>query len=81
MLKIRYCEAFVSAYKPDHQVIFYNAGLQPRGYIPCWKFNNQTKRLEDYILFNWYGGEIDKNIKLIEEGKKLLDYLKIKIYN
>ena len=34
LLKVRYCEAFISAYDVEHQSIFYNAGLNPRGYIP-----------------------------------------------
>ena len=79
ILNVRYCEAFVSAYKPEHQKVFYRAGLKPRGYVPCWKYNDHTKKLEDYILFNCYEGKISKNIKLIEEGKTLLNYLNIEI--
>ncbi|MFX1327506.1 MAG: hypothetical protein ACFE91_05105 [Promethearchaeota archaeon] len=74
--KIRYCEAFISAYKPTHQKIFYNLGLSPRGYVPSWKYNEKTGRFEDCILFNWYEGEIN-NIELLDEGKRLLDILGI----
>ncbi|MFX1399564.1 MAG: hypothetical protein ACFFAS_21265, partial [Promethearchaeota archaeon] len=69
--------AFISAYKLDHQAIFYNAGLIPRGYVPSWKFNQGKNNLEDYILFNWFKGPISKDIKLIDEAKKLLTYLKL----
>ena len=75
LLKVRYCEAFVSAYDASHQTIFQNAGLSPRGYIPSWKFNQKKNRLEDFILFNSFEGKISKNIQLIDEGKKLLNYL------
>ncbi|MFX1393974.1 MAG: hypothetical protein ACFFAH_10405 [Promethearchaeota archaeon] len=77
LLKIRYYEAFISAYKSDHQAMFYNAGLIPRGYVPSWNFNKEKNKLEDYILFNWFEGSISKDIKLIDEAKKLLTYLKL----
>jgi len=74
-LEVRYCEVFVSAYKPEHQKLFYEAGLSPRGYIPSWEFNNQKNVFEDNILFNWFEGDIDDGIQLIEEGKGLLSVL------
>ncbi len=73
--KIRYCEVFVSAYKPKEQKVFYDIGMIPRGYIPSWEYNKINKRFEDNILFNFYEGEISRDIKLIEEGKNLLKYL------
>ncbi len=78
-LGIRYCEAFVSAYKPTHQKIFYDAGLHTRGYIPSWKFDQQDEVFKDYILFNWFEGEISKDIQLIDEGKKLFDILNLSL--
>jgi len=74
-LEVRYCEVFVSAYKPEHQKLFYEAGLSPRGYIPSWEFNNQKNVFEDNILFNWFDGDISEDIQLIEEGKGLLGIL------
>jgi len=81
ILKIRYLEAFVSAYEPNHQTIFYNAGLKPRGYVPRWKYNSTTKKLDDCVLFNSFEGKIDRYMQLIEEGKRLLDCINLKIYN
>jgi len=71
-LGIRYCEVFVSAYEPEHQQIFYEAGLAPRGYIPSWNFNHYTETFEDHILFNFFDGPIDEEIQLINEGNDLL---------
>lgn len=73
---IRYCEAFISAYKPTHQKIFTEFGLHPRGYVPSWKYNKKTGKFEDCILYNWYKGEIN-NIQLLQEGKDLLKILGI----
>jgi hypothetical protein len=69
---IRYLEVFTSAYEVNHQKIFHDIGLKPCGYIPSWKYNKETGYFDDYILFNYNIGEIDKNIMLQEEGKKLL---------
>jgi len=71
-LNIRYCEIFVSAYNPYHQKILLDAGLSPRGYIPSWKYNHNKDYFEDFILFNYYEGEIDENIQLIPEGEELI---------
>ena len=76
-LGIRYCEAFISAYEPEHQQIFYEAGLVPRGYIPSWNFNPETETFEDYILFNSFAGTIDKEIQVIDEGEELLNALEL----
>jgi len=69
---VRYLETYVSAYNPFYQKLFENAGLKPNGYIPSWRLNKKENLFEDAILFNWNKGEIDKNIKLLDEGKELL---------
>ncbi|MFX1501458.1 MAG: DUF998 domain-containing protein, partial [Promethearchaeota archaeon] len=76
-LGIRYCEAFISAYEPTHQKIFYDLGLTPRGYVPSWKYNTERGVFEDNILFNWFDGTINKEIRLIDEGKELLNILSL----
>ncbi|MFW9819655.1 MAG: DUF998 domain-containing protein [Candidatus Thorarchaeota archaeon] len=74
-LRIRYCEVFLSAYKPEHQKIFFFFNLEPRGYLPSWRYNKESGVFEDYILFNYFEGEISPDIQLIEEGKRLLEVL------
>lgn len=76
-LGIRYCETFISAYKPEQQKIFHDAGLSPRGYIPSWNYNLDTETFEDHILFNRFDGIIDKNIQVIDKGKDLLAVLEL----
>lgn len=80
-LGIRYCEAFISAYQPTHQKIFYDAGLYPRGYVPSWIYNKNKAKFEDYILFNHYDGNISSEIQLISEGHELLQILEIEPSN
>ncbi|MBY9006169.1 MAG: GNAT family N-acetyltransferase [Candidatus Lokiarchaeota archaeon] len=65
--EIRYCECYVSAYKPSHQRLFSHHGFKPRGYIPSWKYNKEKDVFEDYILFNIFYGEIQKDFQRIEE--------------
>jgi len=77
-LDIRYIEVYVSAYEPLQQKIFYESGLSPRGYVPCWKYNPELGVFEDYIVFNHYKGEI-KNIILLPEGLELLEALNLNI--
>jgi len=69
---IRYCECFVSAYLPEHQKIFYDTGFFPRGYVPSWKYNPSLNKFEDHIVFNYYEGALDENMKLVEESESLL---------
>ena len=76
---IRYCEAFISAYEPEHQKIFQKIGLSPRGYIPSWNFNRKQGFFEDCILFNRFEGKINENIQLLPEGRELLNYLYLTI--
>jgi len=80
-LGIRYCEAFISAYKPTHQKIFSDAGLSPRGYVPSWIYNKNKGKFEDYILFNHYEGNISNEIQLISEGQELLQILELEPSN
>lgn len=77
-LNIRYYEVFVSAYEPEHQKIFLESKLSPRGYVPSWKYNQEKDIFEDYILFNHYEGEIDRNIQLIPEGEELIRCLNLR---
>ncbi|MFX1238474.1 MAG: hypothetical protein ACFE8P_12240, partial [Promethearchaeota archaeon] len=77
-LNVRYVETLVSAYQPAHQRIFYDAGLIPRGYVPCWEYNKRGGCFEDYIIFNHFTGEI-KNIILLPEGLELLEFLELDI--
>lgn len=74
---LRYFEIYVSAYQPDHQKLFNNAGFEPRGYIPSFEFNPKKGIFEDMILFNYFTGEINPNIdlNLIQESKKLKNRL------
>jgi len=76
-LDINYCECIISAYKPEHQQIFHDAGFKPRGYIPGWEFDNEKNIFKDCVVFNFYKGLLDKNLKIIPEGKDLLKILNI----
>jgi len=74
---VRYCDCFVSAYNPLHQTIFLNAGFEPYGYAPAYKYNKKENTLEDQILFVYYKGEINlERLKLIPEAKELVQNLK-----
>ncbi|MBY8986300.1 MAG: DUF998 domain-containing protein, partial [Candidatus Lokiarchaeota archaeon] len=76
-LEVRYCEVFVSAYKREHQQIFYNAGFKPRGYIPSWKYSNRESVFKDSVLFSISDGNVSNKIQLIEQGFELLQTLGI----
>jgi len=71
-MKINYFECFVSAYKVKHQKLFYDLGFKPRGYIPSFIKSKSENCFEDCIVFNYYRGKIDKNIKIIPEVADLL---------
>lgn len=75
-LNIRYFECYVSAYNPLHQKIFFDAGIIPRGYVFSWEYNVKKQFFEDRIVFNYFEGGIDKNLKLIPETATLLQNLK-----
>ena len=74
-LDVRYCEVFVSAYNPEHQQIFYNSGLKPRGYIPSWECFANKLEFKDSILFSIFDGRVSENIQLIDQGHLLLEVL------
>ena len=75
-MDINYFQCFVSAYAPIHQKIFYEKGFSPRGYVPCWRYNEKQEIYEDQILFNYFKGSFVKNIRLIPETEKLLQSIK-----
>ncbi len=72
----RYCEVFVSAYKPEHQKVFHNFGLKPRGYIPSWVYNEKKNNYKDFILYSFYKGTLSK-FKVINEALDLIAYLSL----
>ena len=72
-LKIRYFEAFVSAYDSIEQKIFLEAGFQPFGYIPAYKFNPEIGMFEDQVLFIFQKKEVNlKNLKMLGEPREFL---------
>ncbi|MFX1312851.1 MAG: hypothetical protein ACFFHD_09585 [Promethearchaeota archaeon] len=76
--KINYFECFVSAYEPTHQKLFVQSGFKPRGYIPCWKLEKEKNIFEDQILFNFFKGNISREIKFIPESRELIENLQPK---
>ncbi|MFX0146661.1 MAG: hypothetical protein ACFE8E_02815, partial [Candidatus Hodarchaeota archaeon] len=75
-MNIRYCEIFVSAYEPEQQELFYNAGFRPRGFVPCWNYDIKKKYFDDYIVFNYFEGQI-RNIDLLPQGYTLLSCVEL----
>jgi hypothetical protein len=69
---INYCECYVSAYNAEHQKLFYNQGFKARGYVPSWKFIKYDNLFEDRVLFNYFTGTLDENMKVIPEAKELI---------
>jgi hypothetical protein len=79
-LRLRYFEAYLSAYDPTHQTIFFNAGFKPTGYIPAFKYNKAKNLFEDQVLFVYHEGELNKDTKLIPETVeflKTINYFKL----
>jgi hypothetical protein len=74
-LGVRYCEVFISAYKPEHQQIFYDAGFKPRGYIPSWEYSTKKSGFKDSVLFSIFEGTINDDIQLIAQGYELVQTL------
>jgi len=72
--KVRYYEAFISAYEPHHQKLFQDAGFLPRGYVPSWRFNKERHVFEDFIVFNYFKGEVN-NVQIIPQSEPLLNTL------
>ncbi len=75
---IRYSEAFVSALNPEHQQLFYEFGFRVRGYVPCWSFKKKDNSFEDYVVFNYFEGEVPK-AALLPIGQDLVDMLSLQI--
>ena len=72
--RIRYSEIFISAYDPNLQKIINSFGFHARGYVPCWEYNKEQGKFEDYIIFNWYKGKIS-DLFLLPEGTQLLEMI------
>jgi hypothetical protein len=76
-LEVRYCEVFISAYKQEHQQLFYDAGFKPRGYVPSWRYSTKNSVFKDSVLFSIFDGTISDDIQLIDKGYELLQTLGI----
>jgi len=74
--KLRYFEVFLSAYDSTHQMVFYNAGFKPTGYIPAFKYNKDNNLYEDQVLFVYHEKELNKNAHLIRETEEFLKTIK-----
>ncbi|MFX0075668.1 MAG: hypothetical protein ACFE96_09510 [Candidatus Hermodarchaeota archaeon] len=75
---IRYSEVFVSAFCPEHQQLFYEFGFRARGYVPCWSYNKIEKVFEDYVVFNYFEGEVSQ-AALLPVGQELVNILNLQI--
>ncbi len=75
-LGIRYFEFFASAYHPTHQAILYDAGLRPFGYVPCFKYIEDEDIFEDQVVFIYYEGKVNGNLKMIPETENFLKAIK-----
>ena len=75
-LKIRYFEFFASAYHPTHQAIVYDAGLKAFGYVPSFKYNKEENVFEDQIVFIYYEGNVNGDLKMIPETENFLKAIK-----
>ena len=76
--KIRYCEAFISAFRPEDQQLFYEFGFRARGYVPCWNYNKTENKFEDYVVFNYFEGEVPQ-AELLPVGQDLVNILNLQI--
>jgi len=74
--KLLYFEVFLSAYDSTHQMVFYNAGFKPTGYIPAFKYNKDNNLYEDQVLFVYHEKELNKNTHLIRETEEFLKTIK-----
>jgi len=75
-LKLRYMEVFLSAYDSTHQMLFYNAGFKPTGYVPAFKYNKDYNLYEDQLLFVYRENPLNKNTHLIRETEDFLKSIK-----
>ena len=76
--RIRYSEVFVSAFSPEHQQLFYEFGFRARGYVPCWSYKKDENAFEDYVVFNYFEGDVPRP-ELLLAGQNLVDMLNIQI--
>ncbi len=74
--KVRYFEAYLSAYKSEHQALFFNAGFKPTGYIPAFNYNRILNDFEDQVVFVHHKKELDKIVYLIPETEEFLKTIK-----
>ena len=74
--KLRYFEAYLSAYNSEHQALFFNAGFKPTGYIPAFKYNRIMNDFEDQVVFVHHEKELDKFVYLIPETEEFLKTIK-----
>ena len=74
--KLRYFEAYLSAYNSKHQALFFNAGFKPTGYVPAFKYNRNRNDFEDQVVFVHHEKELDKMIYLIPETEEFLKTIK-----
>jgi hypothetical protein len=72
---INYAECYVSAYNVEEQKVFNILGFQARGYVPSWDYNCRENVFEDRIVFNYFVGDIDENMRLIPEVEDLINIL------
>jgi len=75
-LNIRYLELYASAYHPIEQAMLFNAGLKPFGYVPCFKYIKEENIFEDQIVFIYYEGKVNGNLKMIPETENFLKAIK-----
>ncbi len=75
-LNIRYLELYASAYHPIQQAMLYNAGLKPFGYVPCFKYLKEENIFEDQVVFIYYEGKVNGNLKMIPETENFLKAIK-----
>jgi hypothetical protein len=75
---IRYSEVFVSAFSPEHQQLFYEFGFRARGYVPCWNYNKAENKFEDFVVFNYFEGQVP-HAELLPVGQELVDLLSVQI--
>ncbi|TFG24146.1 MAG: hypothetical protein EU532_12805 [Promethearchaeota archaeon] len=72
---INYAESYVSAYNVEEQKLFYNLGFRARGYVPAWEYNSKDNIFEDRIVFNYFKGNVFRNMRLISEVEELINIL------
>ena len=74
--KLRYMEVYLSAYDSTHQMLFYNAGFKPTGYVPAFKYNKDNNLYEDQVLFVYHENPLNENTQLIRETEEFLESIK-----